>query len=304
MSSVLSGVKIAVLGGDDRELVLITELVKMGATVGVVGFPRDKVAHGAFVINTVEEACKDAEVVILPMPGTNSEGVIRAVYSIDNLYLTEQAIRQLSSEAIVIIGSARPFLKKWSEEINFTLLEIAEIDEVAILNSIPTAEGAIQIAMEESRITIHGSNSCVIGFGRVGITMARTLKSLGSDVTVAARSPGQLARAYEMGCKQGDLHQLSELLTRTDFVYNTIPSMILTKDVLTHANPDILIIDLATQPGGTDFEAANQLGLKAILAPGLPGKVAPVYAGKILAQVIPRLIIDELGKSEKSMLFG
>ncbi|NLT20345.1 MAG: dipicolinic acid synthetase subunit A, partial [Syntrophomonadaceae bacterium] len=89
-----------------------------------------------------------------------------------------------------------------------------------------------------------------------------------------------------------------------DFVYNTIPNMILTKDVLTHANPDILIIDLATQPGGTDFEAANQLGLKAILAPGLPGKVAPVYAGKILAQVIPRLIINELSKSDRSMLFG
>jgi dipicolinate synthase subunit A len=72
--------------------------------------------------------------------------------------------------------------------------------------------------------------------------------------------------------------------------------------ILKYANPDLLIIDLATQPGGTDFEAANALGIKAILAPGLPGKVAPLFAGRILADVIPRLIISELAKMEKNLL--
>ena len=66
----------------------------------------------------------------------------------------------------------------------------------------------------------------------------------------------------------------------------------------------VLIIDLATQPGGTDFEAANKYGFKAILAPGLPGKVAPVYAGEILADVVPRLIISELSKLDASLLFA
>jgi len=302
LSSVLSGLKVAVLGGDDRELILICELVKMGATVAVAGYPKDKVAHGAFSVNTVEEACKDAEVVILPLPGTNAEGVIRAVYAEENLILTEKAIQSIAPNALVIIGTARPFLKQWSEKYSFMLLEVNDMDELAILNSIPTAEGAIQIAMEETRIAIHGSRSCIIGFGRVGITLARTLKAMGSTVTVVARNPGQLARAYEMGCSRADYSQLRDIVNNTDVIYNTVPQLILDRSILKYANPELLIIDLATQPGGTDFEAANALGIKAILAPGLPGKVAPVFAGRILADVIPRLIITELSKLEKYLL--
>jgi len=302
LSSVLSGLKVAVLGGDDRELILICELVKMGATVAVAGFPKDKVAHGAFSVSTVEEACKDAEVVILPLPGTNAEGVIRAVYSEENLVLSEKAICSIAPNALVIIGTARPFLKAWSEKYGFTLLEVNDMDELAILNSIPTAEGAIQIAMEETRIAIHGSRSCIIGFGRVGVTLARVLKALGAEVTVVARNPGQLARAYEMGCERADYSQLRDIVNSMDIIFNTVPQLVLDRSILKYANPDLLIIDLATQPGGTDFEAANALGIKAILAPGLPGKVAPVFAGRVLADVIPRLIITELSKRENLLL--
>lgn len=304
MSTALSGIKIAVLGGDDRELILVKELVKMGATVVVAGFPRDKVGPGAFVVHTVEEACKESEVVILPLPGTSPDGIIRAVYAEGSLKLSEKAISSIAKNALVIIGSARPFLKEWSQTYGFNLIEIIDMDEIAILNSIPTAEGAIQIAMEETPITIHGSQTCVIGFGRVAITLARTLKALGSDVTVVARNPGQLARAYEMGCKRAQITNLREIMSSTDIVFNTVPAMVLNKDILKYAKSDVLIIDLATQPGGTDFEAANFYGLKAILAPGLPGKVAPVYAGKILADVIPSLIISELSCMDSGILFA
>jgi dipicolinate synthase subunit A len=304
MCSVLSGIKIAILGGDKRELILVSELVKMGATVVVAGFPKEKVTYGAFSVSSVEEACKGVEVVILPMPGTNSEGVIRAVYAEQELKLSEKAINSIAKNALIIIGTARAYLKDWAEHKRFKLLEIAEMDEIAILNAIPTVEGAIQIAMEETDITIHGSVSCIIGFGRVGITLARTLKALGSDVTVIARNEGQLARAYEMQCKRASFADLHEIMSSTDIVFNTVPKMILNKEILQYANPKTLIIDLAGQAGGTDFEAANAYGIKAILAPGLPGKVAPISAGKILADVIPRLIIRELSSIDKDLLFA
>ncbi|MEN6349191.1 MAG: dipicolinate synthase subunit DpsA [Syntrophomonas sp.] len=304
MSSVLSGTKIAVLGGDDRELILISELVRMGATVVAAGFPKGKIGPGAFLVNSAEEACKDAEVAILPLPGTSPEGIIRAVYTEEELRLTEGAVVSLAGNALVIIGSARPYLKDWAQKYGFVLREIVEMDEIAIPNSIPTAEGAIQIAMEETSITIHGSKSCVIGFGRVGITLARTLKAMGADVTIVARNEGQLARAYEMGCNKAKYSRLLEVINNSDIVFNTVPSMILSREVLKYANPKALIIDLATQPGGTDFEAANEYGFKAILAPGLPGKVAPVFAGKILAEVVPGLIIKELTSLNKNLDFS
>ncbi|HWQ75120.1 MAG TPA: dipicolinate synthase subunit DpsA [Syntrophomonas sp.] len=304
MSSVLSGLKIAVLGGDERELILVNELVRMGATVVVCGFPREMVGHGAFALNNLEEACKGAEVVILPLPGTSQEGVVRAVYSDQEIRLTEKAISVLSPQALIIIGTARDFLKDWVKQKNLNLMEVAEIDEIAILNSIPTAEGAIQIAMEETNFTIHGSKSCIIGFGRVGVTMARTLKALGSEVTVVGRNQGQLARAYEMGCRRAELSELQEIMHTADLAFNTVPEMMLDRTVLKYANPDVVIIDLATQPGGTDFEAANHYGLKAILAPGLPGKVAPLSAGRVLASIIPGLIIKELVKIEQASAYA
>lgn len=304
MSSLLSGIKIAVVGGDDREIFLINELVKMGATVVVAGFPREKTCPGALVVNTVEEAAEGVEVLILPLPGTNAEGVVRAVYAERKLILNENVISKLSKDAIVIIGQAREFLRKWTDKYNLNLLEIIELDELAILNSIPTAEGAIQIAMEETATTIHGSKTCIIGYGRVAITLARVLKALGAEVTVLARDPGQRARAYEMGCNDTGFEDIREIMNYSDIVFNTVPFMVLDKNILKYANPKALIIDLAAQPGGTDFEAANSLGIKAILAPGLPGKVAPAFAGKILAGVIPRLIMKELAKQEANILLA
>lgn len=304
MCSILSGLKVAVIGGDDRELILVEELVRWGATVVVTGFQRQMVCHGAFVVGSVEQACKDIEVLILPLPGTNEKGLVRAVYSGQELFLTEKALAGMAPGATVIIGWARHFLKEWAQKYRFKLLEIVEMDEIAVLNSIPTAEGALQIAMEETQSTIHGSRTVVIGFGRVGVTMAGVLKAMGSDVTVIARNPGQLARAYQMGCQRATYDELHDIMRQSDIVFNTVPAMVLDREVLKYANPDILIIDLATQPGGTDFEAANAYGLKAILAPGLPGKVAPISAGKILADVIPRLLMDEYSQRENSLQFG
>ena len=51
-------------------------------------------------------------------------------------------------------------------------------------------------------------------------------------------------------------------------------------------NKDALILDLASAPYGTDFEAAKELGIKAMTAPGLPGKTAPKTAGKLIAESI------------------
>lgn len=304
MKSVLSGIKIAIVGGDERELVLISELALRGADVIVTGFPKERISTKVIHVSTVEEACNKANVLILPVPGTNAEGMVRAVYATEEFELTEKVISNLAPNALIIIGSARSFLKEWAKKYQLKLLEIIEMDEVAILNSIPTAEGAIQIAMEETPITIHGSKSCVVGFGRVGITLARILKALGAHVIVITNYENEQARAYEMGCETDSLENLFNIIKGIDICFNTVPHLVLNQEVLQYANQDIVIIDLATQPGGTDFEAANALGVKAILAPGLPGKVAPVSAGKILANIIPRLIIKEMSQLDKSLLLG
>lgn len=289
----LKGIKIAVLGGDRREIFLIPELVQLGAVCQTVGLPIEQM-DGVKICKSINEAVDGVQAIILPMPGTNPEGKIHAVFAKEPLYLTEEAIKTVSENVPIIVGVAKPFLKKLAIKQKLQIIEIAEKDDLAILNSIPSAEGAIQIAMEETLITIHGSKSYVLGYGRCGITLARMLKGLGANTTVVARKPADIARAIEAGMNAITFSELADNVTEVDIIFNTVPVLVLDEVVLKRMSADTVIIDIASSPGGTDFQAAAQLGIKAILAPGLPGKIAPKSAGLILAKVIPNLIIQEV----------
>lgn len=297
MGDGMAGLRLAVLGGDDREAILVRELVGMGSRVTVAGFPPREELQGARLVDGVAEALEGAQAVVLPMPGTDDQGCIRAVYAQRKLYLTEEIAARLLPGLPVFIGVARPYLREWSRRYGFQLTEIAELDDVAILNSIPSAEGAIQMAMEALPITLHGSNAVVLGFGRVGQTLARMLAGLGAHTAVVARKSRDLARGYEQGYATYRFEELLQALRAADVVFNTVPALILREEELRCLPRTAVVIDLASQPGGTDFQAAERLGLKAILAPGLPGKVAPVTAGLILARVLPPLIQAALATS-------
>lgn len=299
MSGKLAGISIAVVGGDDRELVFIPELVREGALVKVVGFPARPELDGAKIVDKLSVAVEDAEAVILPMPGTDTQGVIRAVYSPETLILDDSVLSKVQPGTPLFIGVAKPFLTELANRHGLRVIEVAELDDVAILNSIPTAEGALQIAMEEAPITIHGSRSLVLGFGRCGFTLARVLKALGAEVYVAARKPADRARCVESGYKPLKYSELPMYLPDMQIIFNTVPSLVLDSKMIALLQKDCLVIDIATTPGGTDFPAAQKAGIKAILAPGLPGKVAPKTAGRILADIYPELILQEIQSSWK-----
>ena len=58
--------------------------------------------------------------------------------------------------------------------------------------------------------------------------------------------------------------------------------------------PDCLIIDLASKPGGVDMAGAAALGVRVVWALSLPGKVAPVSAGRYIMDTVYH-IMEELG---------
>jgi dipicolinate synthase subunit A len=290
----LQGVRIAVLGGDQRHLFLIPELARLGAIVTAVGFPLCSGFEGVRFLEEVEAAVEGAQVVILPIPGPDQQGRVKTLKEPGEITFTIEAAKKISPGTLVLVGIAQEFLHRWALQMKWKLIEVAQMDEYAILNSIPTAEGALKIAIEELPITIHHSRSFVLGFGRLGKTLARMLQALGAQTTVVARSDAHLARVFEMGCRAVPFSELAAVISEAEIVFNTVPALVLTRNILSLVPKDVLIIDLASAPGGTDFQAAEELGIKAILAPGLPGKVAPATSGKILAQIVPRLILREL----------
>ena len=302
MSSILTGVTVTVLGGDDRELILIPELVRAGANVKVAGI--SKLAHNKDVqyCQRLEDAVRGAGFVVLPMPGIDEAGIIRAKYAREPLVLNQKTMLSLDDNCIIIVGTARALLKELAAKRGLKLIEIAEVDEVAILNSIPSAEGAVQMAMEATDITIHGSTSLILGFGRCGFTLARLLAAMGADTSVVARKPADLARAREMGLHPLTYPQLPECIGNADIIFNTVPALVLDRALLQKTNPAVYICDIASAPGGVDFVAASELGRFARLAPGLPGMVAPKTAVLILAKVIPDIILHELTNTSSKTL--
>lgn len=287
---------LAMIGGDDREIILVHSLVDKGYSLKIFGLPASMIPSGVIICDACREAIKEADAVILPMPGISNKGILYAKYLEQEVKILRTDFDCLSPYVPVFVGAASPYLKDLAQTIGFPLVEVADLDEIAIPNSVPSAEGAIQIAMEKMLITIHRSRCFVIGYGRVAETLCAMLKGIGAEVTVVARNHSQLAKCRVLGYGTNFLAELPLCVKQADVIFNTVPSLIFDEQVLCHVRKDTWIIDLASSPGGTDFEAARRLGISAMLALGLPGKVAPLTAGKILAEAYPALIESHISR--------
>lgn len=284
---------IFVLGGDARTLEVIEKLAEKSISVFVAGFEKVNFDSPGIQQTTMDEinpAILDS--ILLPVRGTDNSGNVEAGYSDETIVLSEIFLRKTNADCIIYSGTANQYLTDLVKSADRKLLQIFDRDDVAIMNSIPTAEGALMLAIQETDVTVHGSSVIVLGFGRVGMTAAHLFSSVGANVTVAARKPEALARAMQMGLNGIYLNNLEEAIASAQLCINTIPHPTLDKEILSAMDPFCLVLDLASGEGGTDFQAAKSLGIKALHSLGLPGKTAPKTAGTIIGDVLIELLED------------
>ena len=293
----LSGLSICILGGDRREVELVCALIDSGAHVSCFGTPEEGLRAEAIAAPSARDACRGADAVVLPLSGTDMDGNVRVTSR--PIAITRELLGAADPAAVVFSGIVRPCLAMDCAALGLRVVDTGEDDELAILNSIPSAEGAILMAMQATPFTIHNSNCLVLGPGRTGLSLARMLRCLGAHVWVAARKAKDRARVFEMAMTPIDFAELAHCLPQMDIVFNTVPALVLDRALVYTLKRTASVIDLASAPGGTDFTAAAERGIHAELAPGLPGKVAPLTAGRILARVIPRIIEDEFRKRDE-----
>ncbi|WP_047154645.1 dipicolinate synthase subunit DpsA [Aneurinibacillus tyrosinisolvens] len=290
----LTGIHAAFIGGDARQLEVIKKLIELDATVTLIGFDNlESNFNGAVKRPLSPEVLQNVDALILPIVGTDDKGYVESIFSSKPLQLKEEHLMVLPSYCCIYTGMARGYLKSLAIGRGLQLHELMDRDDVAIYNSIPTVEGALMMAIQNTDFTIHNSNSLVLGLGRVGISMARALHALGAHVRVGARKSSDLARIFEMGLTPFYIQDLSHHVDDADLIFNTIPDLVISAKIIANMQHHALIIDLASKPGGTDFRYAEKRGIKAILAPGLPGIVAPKTAGQIIANTLSRLVFDQ-----------
>lgn len=278
-----------VIGGDMRQLKLAQLLAADGHTVHTYALDFEPRQYPGLIPEETLTRLHRADCVILPLTVSSGAGRLNAPLTSSEPQLST-ILDQLSPRQFLCGGRIDPETAALAQVRGLILRDYFAREELAVANAVPTAEGALQLAMEHLPITIHGARVLVIGFGRVGRITAQRFAALGARVSAAARSYAQLAWAQAMGLGAEELNHLTGWLCGYDLVVNTVPAPVLGREELEDLKAECLIIDLASNPGGVDLTAAEELGLQVIRALSLPGKVAPVTAGAAIKSTIYNML--------------
>lgn len=281
-----------VIGGDKRQLFLIRSLLEDGYNVIPAGFGRLS-GQGFDNLSGVEAAILYSDAIILPLPGVRADKSVNAPFSQRSIFFSDSELDVMRKKP-VFTGMRDRLLRAYPKLGDAVVFDYAARDDFAVLNAVPTAEGAVELAMSAYEGTIFGSRSLVVGFGRIGKILARMLHSLGSDVTVCARKPADFAYIEALGYRAKNTSALS-VVHGYDLIFNTVPALIFDEALLRNTDKTALLTDLASLPGGVDFEAARELDIDARRALALPGRCAPKSAGEIIKKTIFS-IIEEVNR--------
>ena len=274
---------VAVIGGDLRIVKLVGMLEKENYIVKTYALERaTEIAHSK--CETIEECINEADIVIGPLPLSSNGEYINTPFS-DKKITIDELINSIEGKTF-IAGSIKQEIYEKANEKNIKMLDIVKREELAVLNAISTAEGALQIAINETPKNLHGNNVLVLGFGRIGKVLSKMLDGIGAKVACEARKTTDLAWIKAYGYDPINLIELKDKIENYDIIINTIPFVVLDKEMLQKVKKDALIIDLASNPGGVDRKAVKELGIKFNWALSLPGKVSPVTSAEFMKETL------------------
>ena len=288
---------IAVLGGDKRMDFAARELAYLG--YGVREWGRCEGDDATAFSKTIREWLSDVDALMLPLPTSLDGTHLWTPLSNSGDGLRMETLFTAAPDKVWLAGRAGEVLRLRAEREGIRLIDYFDSEILQLKNALPTAEGAIEIAMRELPVVLDGTKVAIIGYGRIGEVLSRKLKALGAEVTVWARRREACVRAELSGCSSKQIKENSlDFDVNTRVIFNTVPSRLFSRAVLKTLPRECLIIDLASAPGGVDTTAAGELGIRSIWATALPGKCAPESAGIILGQTVHSILLDAPRRSD------
>ena len=283
--------KFAIIGGDLRIVKLAEMLAKEENEVYVYGVEKAidlKDFKNIKQCDTIKKAIQDVEIVIGPIPFSSNGNTINMPFSGNEVTIRE--MMHVLNAKVLIAGGITPDVYGMANDEYIEIIDIMKREELAVLNTIATAEGTIQLAIENTNKILHGSEVLILGFGRIGKVLARKLAGLSAKVTCAARKDEDLAWIQAYGHKATNINTIGSNLNKFDIIINTVPHIILTEERLKQVKKDCLLIDLASNPGGIDKKTVKDQNLKFVWALSLPGKVAPTTSAEFIKDTIYNIV--------------
>ena len=280
--------KIGFVGGDLRQMTTLSCFKEEGHFVKIYGYDGLEESVSSF------DELKDCDIIVFPLPTCNGDYIFAPMCG-----------RKIHINEIDLSGCKQIFYAGGNEQFNEKIINSGALcinylsdEELVQKNAIATAEGAVDIVINETAHTIFSSKILITGFGRVAKAVAKLLKGFGAEVTIAARRREALAEAYCEGYNTEFISNLGKVVFEYSVIINTVPAMVINDAILEKVSDDSLIIDLASKPGGVDFEAAKKLNKRVIWALSLPGKVAPITSGKIIYNTMVSIL------EERAVMWG
>lgn len=286
--------EISVIGGDLRSIKLIELLSNDGIKVYTYGFELSEDFQNKANITICKDlktAIKKSKIIIAPIPFSSDRQNLLMTFSEEKVSISD-FLENIDGK-VVIGGNFSEDVRKKFEEKNVKYIDVIKREEFSVLNAIATAEGTIEIILRETERTLHGSKVLVMGFGRVGKVLSNKLAGLGAKVYCEARKNEDIAWIKAYGYNPIELKELDKYIGDFEIIVNTIPFEVLNKEKLDLVKQDVLLIDLASNPGGIDRNAAKNRKLKFIWALSLPGKVAPITSAEFIKETLDN-VFDEI----------
>jgi len=175
---------------------------------------------------------------------------------------------------------------RFLERNNIPYYDFMKLQEVVEGNAHITAEATVAEVLKFGNRSIAGQKVLVTGYGCCGLRIARIFAALGAEVMVAARREEVRAQVVADGFKACDFIGIKDVIEEMQTVINTVPAMVITEELIRKMSRESLIIDIASKPGGTDFDAASRHAVTAKLSLGLPGIYTTTSSAKLLKDAI------------------
>ena len=284
--------KFAIIGGDLRLVKLAQILQKENNLIYVFGLEKSKELgnYSNIKINKdLVQTLQNTEIIISSIPFSRDKQTINMPLS-DNKIKIDELMNLIKDKTLIAGTISNDIYEKYKD---VKIIDIMKNEKLAILNTIATAEGAIKEIIENTQINIHGSKIMILGFGRIGKTLAKKLDGLSAKVTVVSKEDEELAWAEAYGYINIELNKIKNIIKDYDIIVNTIPSIILQGSILKEINKNVLLLDLASGDGGINKKEADENNLNLIKSLGIPGKISPIATAKILKEAIYEIMEEK-----------
>lgn len=307
-----AGMSVIAVGGDSRQAVILTRLIRAGFTVSAVGLGQAAgLISGVRLLRTPQASVEWGQLfasagepcdLLLPLPLTRDGVTVSCPLDPEaRIPLSDIAEAVIGTQNVSVLGGCMPpdFADRLRQSIGSArVADYYGSEAVQLKNARITAEGAVMTAMELTDTALLGSRAAVVGYGRIGRSLSRLLVSLGVRVTVCARRAESLAEAWGDGCDTVDISSgggaLSCLAHGYDVIFNTVPACLFDRALLERMDEGTHIIDLASPPGCVSAGCGARTS-RVVRALSLPGRYAPRTAGEVLAEAVLALLKDGFG---------